>query len=180
MAILSHFTKILHYLPGELSHSIALRGLKIIYLLGLVPLLISSKKYDFIQRDIRKRENLVGIAAGLDKNGEYIDCLASLGLGFIEVGTVTPKPQKGNPKPRLFRNIKEKSLLNRLGFNNKGVDYLVEKLKNRKSEIIVGSSIGKNFDTPNNKAHEDYIHCLEKVYEFLIYCFKYIFATQKT
>ena len=130
---------------------------------------INSKEHEHIERDIRKRSNLVGIAAGLDKNGEYIDCLASLGLGFIEVGTVTPKPQKGNPKPRIFRNKKEKSLLNRLGFNNKGVDYLVERLKNKKSKIIIGSSIGKNFDTPNSKAHEDYIHCLEKVYEFSDY-----------
>lgn len=170
MIIFSLFTKILHYLPGELSHSIALRGLKLLYSTGLVPFFYASdRKYEFIQRDISNRANMVGIAAGLDKNGEYIDCLASLGLGFIELGTVTPKPQKGNPKPRIFRNLKERSLVNRLGFNNKGVDFLVEKLKNRKSEIIVGSSIGKNFDTPNDRAHEDYIHCLEKVYEFSDY-----------
>ena len=170
MIILSLFTKILQYLPGEISHTIALRGLKLLYLSGLLPLFyVNDKKYDFIQRDIRDRTNILGIAAGLDKNGEYIDCLASLGLGFIELGTVTPKPQQGNPKPRIFRNKKEKSLINRLGFNNKGVDYLVEKLKNRKSQIIIGSSIGKNFDTPNNKAHEDYVHCLEKVYEFSDY-----------
>ncbi len=170
MIILSLFTKILQYLPGEVSHTIALRGLKLLYLSGLLPLFyVNDKKYDFIQRDIRDRTNILGIAAGLDKNGEYIDCLASLGLGFIELGTVTPKPQQGNPKPRIFRNKKEKSLINRLGFNNKGVDYLVEKLKNRKSQIIIGSSIGKNFDTPNNKAHEDYVHCLEKVYEFSDY-----------
>ena len=116
-----------------------------------------------------KLKNRLGIAAGLDKNGDYIDCLSSLGIGFIEVGTVTPRPQKGNPKPRIFRDKKEKSLLNRLGFNNKGVDYLVKNLKNRKSETIVGSSIGKNFYTPNYKAHEDYIYCLEKVYEFSDY-----------
>ena len=129
----------------------------------------NRRKYDLNERDIRNKSNMVGIAAGLDKNGDYIDCLASLGVGFIEVGTVTPKPQDGNPKPRIFRNKKEKSLLNRLGFNNNGVDYLVKNLKNRKSEIIVGSSIGKNFYTPNNQAHEDYIHCLEKVYEFSDY-----------
>ena len=170
MIIISIFTKFLHYLPGELSHFIALQSLKLLYTSGLIKLFnISTKKYNFTDRDIRNRTNMVGIAAGLDKNGEYIDCLASLGLGFIEVGTVTPKPQQGNPKPRIFRNTEEKSLLNRLGFNNKGVDYLVEKLKKRKSEIIVGSSIGKNFDTPNEIAHEDYIHCLEKVYEFSDY-----------
>ena len=170
MIIISFFTKILHYLPGELSHLIALKGLKVLYSSGLIRFFYSnSKKYDFNERDIRNRKNMVGIAAGLDKNGDYIDSLASLGIGFIEVGTVTPKPQKGNPKPRIFRNKKEKSLLNRLGFNNKGVDYLVKNLKNRKSEIIVGSSIGKNFYTPNDKAHEDYVHCLEKVYEFSDY-----------
>ena len=170
MNIISIFTKILHFLPGELSHSIALRGLKLISFLGLLKIFHSIQyKYDFTERDIRKRSNMVGIAAGLDKNGDYIDCLASLGPGFIEVGTVTPNPQKGNPKPRIFRNRKEKSLLNRLGFNNKGVDYLVKKLKNKKSKIIVGSSIGKNFDTPNNRAHQDYIYCLEKVYEFSDY-----------
>ena len=170
MIILSFFTKILHYLPGEISHSIALRGLKLLYLSGLMPFFYTTdKNYDFTKRDIRKRTNMLGIAAGLDKNGDYIDCLASLGLGFIELGTVTPQPQKGNPKPRIFRNRKKKSLVNRLGFNNKGVDYLVKKLKDRKSKIIVGSSIGKNFDTPNYEAHEDYIHCLEKVYEFSDY-----------
>ena len=169
MIIISFFTKILHYLPGELSHTIALRGLKLLNCSGLIRLFHFTKKYDFTERDVRHRKNMLGIAAGLDKNGEYIDSLAKLGLGFIEVGTVTPKPQTGNPKPRIFRNKKEKSLLNRLGFNNKGVDHLVEKLKKRKSKIIVGSSIGKNFDTPNNKAHEDYILCLEKVYEFSDY-----------
>ena len=111
----------------------------------------------------------VGIAAGLDKNGDYIDCLAALGISFIEVGTVTPKPQNGNPKPRIFRNVKDKSLLNRLGFNNKGVDYLVERLKKRNTSIFVGSSIGKNFDTPNDKASDDYIYCLKRVYEFSDY-----------
>ena len=170
MNIISIFTNILHYLPGELSHSIALNGLKVLHSFGFIRFLYSTnKKYDLNERDIRNRKNMVGIAAGLDKNGDYIDCLASLGLGFIEVGTVTPEPQQGNPKPRIFRNKKEKSLLNRLGFNNKGVDYLVTNLKNRKSKIIVGSSIGKNFYTPNDKAHEDYIHCLEKVYEFSDY-----------
>ena len=101
---------------------------------------------------------MVGIAAGLDKNGDFIDCLGALGIGFIEIGTVTPRPQDGNPKPRGYLETKKKNhLLNRLGFNNKGVDYLVEQLKKRKSSIIVGTSIGKNFDTPNHRAHEDYL-----------------------
>ena len=116
-----------------------------------------------------KLSNRLGFAAGLDKNGEYIDCLASLGVGFIEVGTVTPRPQKGNAKPRIFRNRKDKSILNRLGFNNKGVDKLVKRLKTRKTNIVIGVSLGKNFDTPNELAYKDYLECMEKVYEFSDY-----------
>ena len=171
MQIITFFTKVLHYLPGEISHHIALKSLKILYLLGLFKLFhLDSKSHSFAKdRDITKMSNKLGIAAGLDKNGDYIDCLAALGISFIEVGTVTPRPQKGNPKPRIFRSLTDKSLLNRLGFNNKGVDYLVKKLKKRKTSILVGASIGKNFDTPNNKASDDYIYCLKRVYEFSDY-----------
>ena len=167
MFLFSLSTKLLHYLPGEFSHTIALKGLKILYSLGMLRLfnIKSGINRNLIERDIRYLSNKVGIAAGLDKNGDYIDCLAALGIDFIEIGTVTPRPQRGNPKPRLFRNKDEKSLLNRLGFNNKGLDYLLENLKAKKSGIIVGTSIGKNFDTPNEKAFEDYLFCLEKVYE---------------
>tara|TARA_B100001175_G_C19427616_1_gene599441 strand:- start:136 stop:1140 length:1005 start_codon:yes stop_codon:yes gene_type:complete len=170
MYLISLATKLLHYLPGELSHNIALKGLKICHHLGLLGLVnIKSNRVNLKERDIRKLSNKVGIAAGLDKNGEYIDCLSALGIDFIEVGTVTPRPQKGNPKPRIFRNKDNNSLINRLGFNNKGVDYMLKKLKSKKSKIIVGTSIGKNFDTPNEKASEDYVFCLEKVYEFSDY-----------
>ena len=161
---------ILHFFPGELSHLIALKGLNILYLSGLLSLLIKEEKHkDFKERDIRKLSHKLGIAAGLDKNGDYIDCLAALGLDFIELGTVTPRPQKGNPKPRIFRNKKERSLTNRLGFNNKGVDYLIDRLRSKKSEIIIGSSIGKNFDTPNSNASEDYEFCIRKIYEYSDY-----------
>ncbi len=172
MKLFTIFTKILHYLPSEMSHYVALKGLKILYLTGLLKLLIKPRQYPLIKFNslcIKKLKNKVGIAAGLDKNGDYIDCLADLGVGFIEIGTVTPRPQKGNPKPRIFRDRKQKSLINRLGFNNKGVDYLVKKLRNRNSKIIIGTSIGKNFDTPNKNAYKDYIFCLEKVYEFSDY-----------
>ncbi len=124
-----------------------------------------SHKPDYSDKNTRIRVNLknrLGFAAGLDKNGQYIDCLAALGVGFIEVGTVTPRPQPGNPKPRLFRNKKDKSIINRLGFNNKGVDRLVLNLKQRKSSIPVGISIGKNFDTPIELAVEDYFKVHEK------------------
>ncbi len=172
MHIITFITKLLHFLPGEISHHLALKGLKFIYLTGLFKIfqLGNHRQCDFADgRDIRRISNKVGIAAGLDKNGDYIDCLAALGISFIEVGTVTPRPQKGNPKPRIFRNLNDKSLLNRLGFNNKGVDYLVKKLKKRKTSVLVGASIGKNFDTPNDKASDDYIHCLKRVYEFSDY-----------
>ena len=111
-----------------------------------------------------KFKNRLGLAAGFDKNADYIDTLFALGFGFIEVGTVTPKPQPGNPKPRLFRVVKANALINRLGFNNKGVAYLVNNLKHRKSKGVVGVNIGKNKDTPMERAVEDYLFCLEQVY----------------
>jgi dihydroorotate dehydrogenase len=108
--------------------------------------------------------NPVGLAAGMDKNGEYIDSLAALGFGFIEVGTVTPRPQPGNPLPRLFRLPKAQALINRMGFNNKGVDELVKNVKKTHFSGILGINIGKNFDTPLEKAADDYLICLHKVY----------------
>ena len=113
--------------------------------------------------------NPVGLAAGLDKNGDYIDSLLGLGFGFVEVGAITPKSQPGNPKPRLFRLPEAKALINRLGFNNLGVDYLVRQLKRRKINGIVGVNIGKNLATPLEKADEDYRYCLEKVYPYVDY-----------
>lgn len=166
MYLLSIFTKILNFLPEEFSHHLALKSLKYLHLTGLTKFLLNnSERTKFVKKDIRNLTTKVGIAAGLDKNGEYIDCLAALGISFIEVGTVTPRPQTGNSKPRIFRNLRERALLNRLGFNNKGVDHLVQNLKRKKTDIIVGSSIGKNFDTPNENAAEDYVYCLEKVYK---------------
>lgn len=108
--------------------------------------------------------NRIGLAAGLDKNADYLDGLGALGFGFIEVGTVTPRPQSGNPKPRLFRLSKEQALINRLGFNNRGVDHLVNRVKSRRYDGILGINIGKNADTPLENANDDYLHCLRKVY----------------
>ena len=116
-----------------------------------------------------KVANDLGLAAGLDKNGDYIDSLAALGFGFLEIGTVTPKAQPGNRKPRLFRIKSAKALINKMGFNNKGVDYLASKLRRKKTKIPIGVSIGKNFDTPNELAHKDYIFCLDRIYEFADY-----------
>lgn len=113
--------------------------------------------------------NAVGLAAGLDKNGEYIDALAELGFGFIEIGTVTPRPQDGNEKPRLFRIPEAKAIINRMGFNNHGVDALVENVKNAQFQGVLGINIGKNADTPVEQATQDYLICLEKVYHYASY-----------
>lgn len=108
--------------------------------------------------------NPVGLAAGLDKNGAVIDGMSKLGFGFIEVGTVTPRPQPGNLRPRLFRVPAAEGIINRFGFNNLGVDNLVENVKAAKYSGILGINIGKNFDTPNEKAVEDYLLCMQKLY----------------
>jgi len=113
--------------------------------------------------------NPVGLAAGLDKNGECIDGLAALGFGFIEIGTVTPRPQPGNPKPRLFRLPEAEALINRMGFNNKGVDYLIEQVKKTRYRGILGINIGKNRDTPLDRALDDYLIGLRNVYPYASY-----------
>ncbi|WP_369957574.1 quinone-dependent dihydroorotate dehydrogenase [Psychrobacter sp. CLB018] len=113
--------------------------------------------------------NPVGLAAGLDKNGDYIDALAELGFGFIEVGTVTPKPQVGNDRPRLFRIKQADAIINRMGFNNEGVDYLIENVKRCKYQGNIGINIGKNAATPVENAADDYVYCLERVYPHASY-----------
>lgn len=114
--------------------------------------------------------NPVGLAAGFDKDGKYFEDMAHLGFGFIEIGTVTPKPQDGNPAPRLFRLPKDEALINRMGFNNDGVDAMAERLKSKKnSGCIIGGNIGKNKDTPNENALEDYKICLHKLYDYVDY-----------
>ncbi len=113
--------------------------------------------------------NPVGLAAGFDKNAKYLDILPYLGFGFLEIGTVTPKPQQGNPKPRLFRLPKDQALINRMGFNNEGVDVVVKRLKKYKGDLIIGGNIGKNKITPNEKAVEDYLYCFQKLYPYVDY-----------
>ncbi len=111
----------------------------------------------------------LGLAAGLDKNGDHINALVSLGFGFLEIGTVTPRPQSGNPKPRLFRIPQAQAIINRMGFNNEGVDYLIANVKAAKFKGILGINIGKNFDTPIEKAADDYLIGLRKVYPYASY-----------
>lgn len=115
-------------------------------------------------------KNPVGLAAGFDKDGKYIESMSSLGFGFLEIGTVTPKPQVGNPKPRLFRLIEDRAIINRMGFNNEGLDVLVERLKKvKRSDTLIGGNIGKNKDTPNEQAHIDYSICFKKLYSYVDY-----------
>jgi len=128
--------------------------------------LLNSKPIDCPFRKVMGLEfpNPVGLAAGLDKNGEYLDALAALGFGFIEIGTVTPRSQPGNPTPRIFRVPQAQGVINRLGFNNHGVDQLLENVEKSDYHGILGINIGKNFDTPLEQAVDDYLICLRKVY----------------
>jgi len=113
--------------------------------------------------------NKVGLAAGLDKNAEYIVPLSKLGFGFIEVGTVTPRSQPGNPKPRSYRLVQHEGIINRFGFNNVGIDQFIKNIKKSNFKGILGVNIGKNFDTPINKAVEDYLICFRKAYPYADY-----------
>lgn len=156
-------------LDPETAHHATLDALKSAHCLGTLPLLIKRPENDPRKVMGLIFPNPVGLAAGLDKNGAYIDALAALGFGFLEIGTVTPRPQLGNPKPRLFRLPKAQAIINRMGFNNNGVDALVENVKHAKYKGILGINIGKNADTPIEKAAEDYLIGLRKVYTHASY-----------
>jgi len=149
--------------PPETAHGLALESLKLGHAFGATRL--AGRRLELPVRVMGLDfPNPVGLAAGMDKNGDYIDALGGLGFGFIEVGTVTPRPQPGNPKPRVFRLPAAGAMINRLGFNNRGVEHLVECAGERRFDGILGINIGKNFDTPNERAHEDYLACLDAVY----------------
>ena len=156
-------------LNGETSHELGLDMLGATERLGLLQFL--APQVAALPTTVAGIEfpNPVGLAAGLDKNGDYIDAFARLGFGFIEIGTVTPRPQPGNPKPRLFRIPERQAIINRMGFNNKGVDHLVERVKAAKYRGVLGINIGKNFDTAVENATSDYLICLDKVYEHATY-----------
>lgn len=154
---------------AEKSHYLALRLLKSSYIEKLAQKRLAA----FPQKPVKifglNFPNPIGLAAGFDKNGDYIAELQSLGFGFIELGTVTPQPQTGNPKPRLFRIPAASGIINRMGFNNKGVDHLVSNLQKKRLPGIVGANIGKNSSTPLELAAEDYCFCLRKVYPWVEY-----------
>ena len=155
-------------LDPEVAHHLALHSLAKLQTLHLSRLLGSRIHAPQEVMGLRF-DNPVGLAAGLDKNGEYIDALAAMGFGFIEVGTVTPRPQPGNPKPRMFRLTEHEALINRLGFNNQGLDAFVDNVKRASFKGVLGLNIGKNADTPIDKAVDDYVTCLRGVYPYASY-----------
>ncbi|MGO1068291.1 quinone-dependent dihydroorotate dehydrogenase [Lysobacter sp. CA199] len=157
-------------LDAERAHGLGLTALETAYRSGLNPLMSRQPKPLPTKVLGLSFPNPVGLAAGLDKNGAHIDALLALGFGFIEIGTVTPKPQAGNPKPRMFRLPEQQAVINRLGFNNEGVDALVRNVsKARRRGGLLGINIGKNKDTPNESAENDYLYCLERVYPLADY-----------
>ena len=157
---------LLFSLAPERAHELTLSMLKSAHKMGAIRHPVIAKPVTCMGIEF---PNPVGLAAGLDKNGAYIDALAALGFGFIEIGTITPKPQEGNLKPRLFRIPQAKAIINRMGFNNDGVDQLVENVKAAKFKGILGINIGKNATTAVEDAVSDYLICLEKVYNYASY-----------
>jgi len=165
---------ILFLFSPEKAHKITTRLLRFVLKLPLGKEIL-NRAFNFQDTSLEqevfglKFKNPVGLAAGFDKNAELIDDFSNLGFGFIEIGTLTPEGQPGNPQPRLFRLPKDKALINRMGFNNEGVDAAIERLKSRRSDILVGGNIGKNKVTPNEKAIDDYLICFEKLFEHVDY-----------
>lgn len=161
--------KVLFQFDAETIHELAIKSLK---KSGKTPFnflykqQVADKPVDVMGI---KFPNPVGLAAGLDKNGECINAFAAMGFGFVEVGTVTPRPQPGNDKPRIFRITEANAVINRMGFNNKGVDYLVSHVRLANFKGVLGINIGKNKDTPEENAKDDYIHCMRKVYDLATY-----------
>ncbi len=159
----------------EKVHHLIVKILKVAFKIPLIGFFV-SKWYTKCCKGLEKEfcglrfKNPVGLAAGFDKDARFFDQMSKFGFGFIEIGTVTPKAQGGNPKPRIFRIKQDQALINRMGFNNLGVDHAVEQLKKRKpSDLIIGGNIGKNTATPNENAVDDYLYCFEKLYPWVDY-----------
>jgi dihydroorotate dehydrogenase len=160
---------LLFHMDPETAHGLALPSFKLLHRLGLPGLpghALAGRRVRAMGLDF---PNPVGLAAGLDKDGEFIDALAAFGFGFLEVGTVTPRPQPGNPRPRMFRIVEREAIINRMGFNSAGVAQLAKNLRRARYDGILGVNIGKNFDTPIERAAEDYVACLEQVYPLASY-----------
>jgi dihydroorotate dehydrogenase len=152
----------------EFAHELSMEGLRLGHRMGATRFLCKAVDQP-VQCMGLSFPNPVGVAPGLDKNGDYFEALGDFGFGFVEIGTTTPRPQPGNPKPRVFRITGAQAMINRLGFNNKGVDHLVNRVRKHRFKGVLGINIGKNFDTPIENAADDYLHCLEKVYPYADY-----------
>lgn len=165
---------LLFKLSAERAHSFTFGLIKFLFQLPFARSIFYASyqvTHKNLEREVfgLKFKNPVGLAAGFDKDGKLFNELAYVGFGFIEVGTVTPKPQPGNPQPRLFRLISDNAIINRMGFNNQGVEKLVKRLKRRYASVIIGGNIGKNKDTPNESAFDDYITCFNALYDHVHY-----------
>lgn len=165
---------LLFIMPAETAHHFATKALKFAFMIPFVKSIFQSI-YQFEHPKLQRTlfgltfKNPVGLAAGFDKNGEFIHEFAAMGFGFIEIGTVTPRPQPGNPKPRLFRLKEDEALINRMGFNNLGMDEVKKNLRKKPEGIIIGGNIGKNKVTPNEQATADYLETFEGLYELVDY-----------
>lgn len=165
---------LLFKLQPETVHHLIVSLLKIAFIVPGIKFLVKSY-YTFKDERLKRSflgiefDNPIGFAAGFDKNAEVYNQFSNFGFSFIEIGTITPKPQPGNPKPRSFRIPKDLGLINRMGFNNKGVDNAVKKLKNKNPNVIIGGNIGKNTLTPNSNALDDYVYCFERLYAYVDY-----------
>lgn len=157
-------------LDAETAHGLTLYALGVAQRSGFARFVAHTAPQDFPVRAFGIGfPNPVGLAAGLDKNGAHLDALSALGFGFIEIGTVTPRPQPGNPRPRMFRLPEHEAIINRLGFNNDGVDALLRNVERARYNGVLGINIGRNFDTPNERATDDYLYCLQRVYPLASY-----------
>ncbi|NQY62742.1 MAG: quinone-dependent dihydroorotate dehydrogenase [Alteromonadaceae bacterium] len=165
----SAIRKVLFQFDAETIHELTIKGLKST---GSTPLKVIYQQ-NVPNKPVEvmgiKFPNPVGLAAGLDKNGECINAFAAMGFGFVEIGTITPRPQPGNDKPRIFRLEQANAIINRMGFNNKGVDYLIDQVRQANFKGVLGINIGRNKDTPDENAKDDYIHCMRKVYDYATY-----------
>ena len=170
----SFIRKIFFLFDAEKVHHFTFSFLKVIFKLPLVSTIVKNIYKVEDPKLVRNLfgltfKNPVGLAAGFDKNAQLFDEFANFGFGFVEIGTVTPKPQDGNPKKRIFRLIEDEALINRMGFNNDGVEAVVKRLRKRRTDIIIGGNIGKNKITPNENAVQDYIICFEALFDLVDY-----------
>ncbi|MDI9357433.1 MAG: quinone-dependent dihydroorotate dehydrogenase [Phycisphaerales bacterium] len=164
---------ILFTLPPEEAHKVAMTAMEFVCSTGLIKPLLQRPEWESVHFGIHF-PNPIGLAAGFDKNANYLQSLTALGFGFIEIGTVTPRPQIGNPKPRLFRLVDDYALINRMGFNNDGVVSVATRLKNFRHknnfrQVPIGGNIGKNFDTDNVVAYKDYLFCFNELFDCVDY-----------